>query len=85
MFSVQVGQLKKRHDWLVGYYYSHIETFAVNASYAQDDWIRFGSGVQTDSSNFEGHEIRLGYALSSHINVLARLYLVEAITTARDE
>lgn len=84
VFSVQWGQLKRKHDWLIGYYYSHIETFAVNASYAQDDWVRFGSGAQTDSSDFEGHEIRLGYALSSHINILARLYLVEAITTVQD-
>lgn len=84
VFSVQFGQLRKRHHWLVGYYYSHIETFAVNASYAQDDWIRFGAGTQTDGSNFEGHEIRVGYAISSHINLLARLYLAEAITTPQD-
>ncbi len=84
VLSAQAGQLKKRHDWLVGYYYSHIETFSVNASYAQDDWIRFGSGPQTDASDFEGHEVRLGYALSSKINLLARLYLVDAITTGQD-
>ena len=84
VFSAVVGQLKQKNDWLVGYYYSHIETFAVNASYAQDDWIRFGSGAQTDASDFKGHEIRLGYALSKQINVLARLYLVEAITTGQD-
>ena len=81
VFSVRVGQLKKRNDWLIGYSYAHIETFAVNASYAQDDWVRFGSNTQTDSSDFEGHEIQIGYALSSKINLLARLYLVNAITT----
>jgi len=84
VFSAQLGQLKKSCDWLVGYYYAHIETFSVNASYAQDDWIRFGSGAQTDASDFEGHEVRLGFAVSSRINVLARLYLVEAITTRQD-
>ncbi|MCC7376342.1 MAG: putative porin [Verrucomicrobiales bacterium] len=84
VFSVQLGQLKKRNDWLVGYYYSHIERFAVNASYAQDDWIRFGNGAQTDASDFEGHEFRAAYALSAKINVVARLYLVEAITTVQD-
>jgi hypothetical protein len=72
------------HDWLLGYYYAHIEILSVNASYAQDDWIRFGSGTQTDASDFEGHEIRLGYALSANINLLARLYLVDAITTRQD-
>ncbi|MBC8002559.1 MAG: putative porin [Opitutaceae bacterium] len=84
VLSVQLGQLKQRHDWLAGYYYAHIETFAVNASYAQDDWVRFGNGAQTDASDFQGHEVRLGYAVSKNINVLARLYLVNAITTIQD-
>ena len=84
VFSVQYGQLKEKHDWLVGYYYAHIEIFAVNASYAQDDWHRFGNGPQTTSSDFEGHEFRAGYAVSKFINLVARLYLVEAITTRQD-
>jgi hypothetical protein len=84
VFSATVGQLKQRHDWLVGYYYAHIETFAVNASYAQDDWHRFGSGPQTDSSDFKGHEIRVAYAISKNINVMGRLFLVDAITTQQD-
>ncbi len=84
VFSIQYGQLKQRHDWLVGYFYCHIETLAVNASYAQDDWIRFGNGAQTDASDFEGHEFRIAYAVSKSINLVARLYLVEAITTRQD-
>jgi hypothetical protein len=84
VFSVHFGQLKQRHDWLVGYSYAHIETFAVNASYAQDDWVRFGNGPQTAGTDIEGHEIRVGYALSDRVNLLARLFLVEAITTGQD-
>ncbi|HVR35060.1 MAG TPA: putative porin [Methylomirabilota bacterium] len=84
VLSIQAGTLSDQHDWLLGYYYAHIETFAVNASYAQDDWVRFGSGAQTDSSDFKGHEFRVGYALSKNLNLLARLYLVEAITTVQD-
>ncbi len=84
VLSAAVGQMKNRHDWLVGYYYAHIETFAVNASYAQDDWIRFGNGPQTDASDFKGHEVRLGYVVSKNINVMARVYLVEAITSVQD-
>jgi len=84
VFSAQFGQLKQRNDWLVGYYYAHIETFSVNASYAQDDWIRFGAGPQTDSSDFKGHEVRAAYALSKNINVMARLFFVKAITTDQD-
>jgi hypothetical protein len=83
-FSVMVGQLKQRHDWLAGYTYAHVETFAVNASYAQDDWIRFGNATQTDASDFKGHEFRLAYAVSKNINLMARLYLVDAITTVQD-
>ena len=84
VLSASLGQLKKKHDWQVAYFYSHIETFAFNASYAQDDWVRFGNGPQTAGSDFEGHEVRLAYALSKNINVMARVYLVEAITTVQD-
>jgi hypothetical protein len=84
VLSATIGQLKKQHDWLVGYYYAHIETFAVNAAYAQDDWVRFGTGPQTHSSDFKGHEIRAAYAVSKNINLMARLYLVDAITTVQD-
>lgn len=84
VLSIQLGQLKQAHDWQIGYYYAHIETLAVNGSYAQDDWIRFGNGPQTDASDFKGHEIRLGYAVSKNINLLARLYIVEAITSVQD-
>ena len=81
---MQWGQLRERHDWLLGYYYAYIETFAVNASYAQDDWHRFGSGTQTDSSDFKGHEFRAAYAISRALNVMARLYFVDAITSGQD-
>jgi hypothetical protein len=84
VLSATVGQLKKQHDWLVGYYYAHIETFSVNASFAQDDWVRFGSGPQTDASDFEGHEVRLAYAVSKNINVMARTFFVDAITTQQN-
>ena len=56
VFSVQWGRLSQRHDWLIGYSYAHIETFSVNASYAQADWVRFGSGPQTAGTDSEGHE-----------------------------
>jgi len=84
VFSIIFGRLQEKFDWLVGYHYAHIETFSANASYAQDDWIRFGSGAQTDSSDFEGHEFRVGFNLSKQINLIARLYLVDAITTGQD-
>ena len=84
VLSAQYGQLREKNDWFVGYYYAHIETFAVNASYAQDDWHRWGNGPQTTSSDFEGHEFRVAYALSKYINVMGRLFFVESITTQQD-
>ncbi len=71
-------------NWLAAYYYANIEKFAVNASYAQDDWMRWGSAVETDASDFKGHELRLGYGLAKNTNLIARLYLVEALTSDQD-
>lgn len=68
----------------LGYFYSHIETFAVNASYAQDDWVRFGNGPQTRSSDFKGHELRATIKVCDNLKIRARWYLVEAITSGQD-
>jgi putative porin len=84
VLSVQIGQLKKAHDWTLGYYYAHMGTFAVNASYSQDDWQRFGSGSQTDGTDIKGHELRASYAISKSINVVARYFIVDAITSVQD-
>ncbi|HVZ64675.1 MAG TPA: putative porin [Lacunisphaera sp.] len=78
------GQLKDARDWQLGYYYAHIETLAVNASYSQDDWARFGSATQADVTDFKGHEFRATYLLTKNINVQARLFLVKAITSIQD-
>jgi hypothetical protein len=84
VIQARIGGLKEKGEWLAGYYYSCIETLAVNAAYAQDDWVRWGSGGQTDSSDLKGHELRLAYALAGNANLVARLYIVEAITSAQD-
>ncbi len=82
--SIAWGDLSRKGSWLGGYYYAYIETLAVNASFAQDDWVRWGAGGQTDSSDFKGHELRLAYALTRNANLVARLYLVESITSLQD-
>jgi hypothetical protein len=79
VFGLNLGQLKQRKDWLVGYYYAHIEKFAVVARLAQDDWLRWGSTTDTRSSNFEGHEIRLAYAFGPSWNAVLRVYRVKGI------
>ncbi len=84
VLSAQVGQLKKPKDWQVGYYYAHIETFSVNASFAQDDWVRWGSATQTDGSDGAGHELRASYMVTKSLNLVARVFVVEAITSAQD-
>jgi len=82
--SMQVGNLKKTGDWLARYTYAYIETFAVNSSYAQDDWVRWGSAVETRGSNMKGHEFRVGYKVSGSMNLIARLYIAKANTNVED-
>lgn len=79
------GSLKDKGEWLAGYYYAHIEEFAVNNSYAQDDWVRWGNATQTRASNLKGHELRGAYAFAKNINLVGRLYLVEAISDNNQE
>lgn len=82
--SVLVGELKNKGDWQAGYSYARIETFAVNAAYAQDDWMRWGSATQTDASDFHGHEFRLAYVPWKNWSILARLYAVESNNNPQD-
>ncbi len=82
--SAKLGSLKAKGDWLAAYYYARIETFAVNSSVSQDDWVRWGSATETRASNLKGHELRFAYAFEQKINLVARLYLVEAVTTPED-
>lgn len=84
VLSAVLGQLKKARDWQAGYYYARIETFAVNAAYTQDDWARFGSATQSDLTDIKGHELRAAYAITANLNVMARLFLVDAITSRQD-
>jgi len=61
--SLAVGKGKpdarQRWDWEVDYAYGHVEKLAVNASYVQDDWVRWGSNGQTTATDLEGHQIGL--------------------------
>ncbi len=84
VLSVKYGGTKAKGDWLGAVYYAEIETFAVHSSYAQDDWVRWGSAVETRGSDMEGTELRFAYALEKNMNLVARLYLVESITTGED-
>ncbi|MCH8258111.1 MAG: putative porin [Proteobacteria bacterium] len=84
VIQVRLGKNSNQGDWLIGYSYADIETLAINASYAQDDWMRWGSSTQTDASDFHGHEFRAAYVLPRKIKVLARLYSVESNNNPQD-
>lgn len=84
VLSAAYGNTDKPGQWLAGYYYARVEELSVNNSFAQDDWVRWGSATQTRASNFKGHELRFGLGLPWQLNLVARLYLVEAITTVED-
>ena len=77
--------MKNKGDWLAAYYYARIEQFAVNNSFAQDDWVRWGSATQTRASNMQGHEFRGAYVLMKNMNLVGRLYLTEAVSDNNDE
>jgi hypothetical protein len=77
--GLNLGRLKEKKDWLVAYYYAHIEKYAIVARLGQDDWLRWGSATDTRSSNFEGHEFRFAYAIRPNFNVMLRVYLVKGI------
>jgi len=84
VLSARYGAMKKLGEWQVGYSYARIERLAVNASYAQDDWMRWGSATETRAGDFKGHEIRFGVGLGHGMNILARFYTVESLTTVED-
>jgi hypothetical protein len=84
VFQIRLGNLKKKGNWLIGYSFADIEALAVNASYAQDDWMRWGSATQTRASDFKGHEIRVGTVLPLKWKMLLRLYSVESKNNPED-
>jgi len=85
VLSAQYGGGRDAGEWLAGWYYAHVETLAVHNSYAQDDWVRWGSkNGQIRSSNFEGHEVRFVYNTTGRSNLTARLFLVDAIVGPED-
>ncbi|MDH3628188.1 MAG: putative porin [Acidobacteriota bacterium] len=82
--SLHWGATKERGDWLLAWYVARIERLAVNSSFSQDDWVRWGNGPQTRASDFRGHELRFAYGLGEGSNLVARLYLVEALSSVED-
>ncbi len=73
-----LGKVKKPWDVQVGVYYADIDKYAVNNSFAQDDWMRWGSATQTRGSGFDGYELRGVVGILKNMKMVARYYDVEA-------
>jgi len=69
----------KKGNWLFGYFYTYKEMLGLNSSMAEDDWVRWGNGPQTRSSNFKGSEFRVATGLADNLNLVLRVYIVKAI------
>lgn len=69
--------------WEVGHTYAYLEKLAVHASFAQDDWVRWGSATQTDASNLRGHEVSGRYWLSRGVDVHARGFFARSVSTGQ--
>jgi hypothetical protein len=46
--------------------------------------VRWGAAGQTTSTDFKCHEFRVNFGITKDISVMARLYLVDAITSEQD-
>lgn len=79
-----LGRFKYRGDWRLGYTFARIEKWSVPRFMAQDDWFRFGTATQTRSSDYRGHEFSAGYVITDRFNILARYFLVDALTTVEN-
>ena len=77
---VMLGNAGEPGDWQLGYSYARIETFAVNNSFAQDDWVRWGTAEQIRNSNFNGHGFHGMVTLPARFSAVVRVYVVEGIT-----
>jgi len=78
VLQAKLGKVKKWGDWQGAIYYADLEKYAINSSFSQGDWMRWGTATQTRSSGLDGFEYRLVYGLLNNLKVVARYYDVEA-------
>ena len=82
--SIGIKKLFGQPSLSFKYTYADIGALSVNSSYSQDDWMRWGSAIETRASDFSGHEFRLKYKMNTYGNILFRLYSVDAKSTIED-
>jgi hypothetical protein len=74
-----IGITASLDKFSAGYTYKHIEADAAVAALADNEF-----GTILGSTNVEGHEISLGYALTNSVSIGARALLAESIVGAGD-
>jgi len=82
---LKYGQLKSQGDIEVQFYYANIGKYAIVDYFAQNDWARwdysnFGA-TGSRLSNFRGIEVRVGYKIIQHTNIILRYYSVQQLIT----
>lgn len=82
VLSATLGDTVERGDFQLGYRYFCMEKLAVNASYANDDIARFGSGPQALLTDVKGHDLFANYAVTSALTIGVRTMFVQRITNA---
>ena len=83
VLSIAHGKTKEKGDWLLSLSYAHLQKFAIVDYFAQNDWSRWDySSIGASGSrisNFQGVELKLGYAIQDHFNLILRSYFVEQL------
>ncbi|HUG44006.1 MAG TPA: putative porin [Acidobacteriota bacterium] len=83
LLTASLGAADRAGDASLSYFYAKIGRWAVHPSYGQDDWFRWGTATQTDSSDFKGHEWRVVYRWSDRLTVVGRAFSVGALSDAK--
>lgn len=83
VLSAQYGSMANKGDWLWYIAYARMQQFSIVDYFAQNDWSRWdyssigASGARI--TNFQGVEIKIGYAIKKHFNLNLRTYFVEQL------
>ncbi len=83
VLEAQWGSTEASGDWQLSYYYAHVDALALHSSYTQDDWVRWGNAVQARATNLKGSEFRARYTIRPGMNLIGRLFFVDAVDFLR--
>ncbi len=88
IISAKYGDVKEKGNWLIHLYYANLEKFSIVDYFAQNDWARWDyssfNAAGSRISNFQGFELRIGYAVKEKFTLILRSYLVEELISIGD-